>query len=82
MKSWLAVPLVLLMLSPVWVDFDDPEPGLDGPRHAEGGIGIPERAVAEGGIGIPERAVAEGGIGIPERAVAVQEGGIGIPEMG
>jgi hypothetical protein len=66
MKFWFVFPLMMLMLSPLWLErFESRMARQDGITTAEGGAGIPPR-YAEGGAGIPPR-YAEGGAGIPPR---------------
>jgi hypothetical protein len=59
MKLWLAFPLALLLLSPIWLE----RIGLERDGIAEGGSGFPPN-YAEGGSGFPP-SYAEGGSGFP-----------------
>lgn len=59
MKFWFALPLAMLMLSPIWLE--RMESRMDG--IAEGGAGLPP-SYAEGGAGLPP-SYAEGGAGLP-----------------
>lgn len=59
MKFWFAFPLMMLMLSPIWLERIHEGRG----GHDDGLIGV-----SEGGIGVPpEGGMMEGGIGVPPR---------------
>ena len=77
MKFWLAIPLALIMVSPLFLDYAY-GPGLD--WSADGGVGIPGGKYGDGGVGIPEGRYGDGGVGIPEGRYAAGDGGVGIPE--
>ena len=62
MRFWLAFPLTILMLSPLWLQrFESRMDQRD--AMADGGTGIPPH-YADGGTGIPPH-YADGGTGIP-----------------